>query len=166
MKEAVICLSIVATVVLCTLNVATASTGNYSTTFYNNARHTGDHMLMTRYSTSNGTLNRNYVTEGISTSSVTPNGTVYIGSLDHNFYALDVNTGAKVWSYATGDFVGDVPTVANGIVYVGSWDHNVYALNASTGAKVWSYTTGNIVWSSPVVVANGIVCVGRLDRNV
>jgi outer membrane protein assembly factor BamB len=115
MKKGLICLSIVAIVVLCTLNVATASTGNFSTTFHNNARHTGDHIPMARDSTSNGTLNWNYATEGILTSSATPIGIVYVGSWDGNVYALNANTGTKVWSYATGDIVLSSPTVANGI---------------------------------------------------
>jgi hypothetical protein len=38
MKKGLICLSIIAIVVFYTLNVATASTGNYSTTFHNNIR--------------------------------------------------------------------------------------------------------------------------------
>ena len=71
------------------------------------------------------------------------NGVVYFGSDDNNVYALNANTGAKLWSYATGSLaVASSPAVANGVVYVGSDDHNVYALNASTGAKLWSYTTG------------------------
>ncbi|MGB8311664.1 MAG: PQQ-binding-like beta-propeller repeat protein, partial [Halobacteriota archaeon] len=139
MKKALICLSIVAIVVFCTLNVATASTGNYSTTFYNNAWHTGNHIPMARGSTSNGTLNWNYVTKGILQSPpTTPNGIVYVGSQDHNVYALDANTGTKIWSYTTGSIVYSSPAVANGIVYIGSLDHNVYALDANTGTKVWS----------------------------
>ncbi|MGB8312203.1 MAG: PQQ-binding-like beta-propeller repeat protein [Halobacteriota archaeon] len=35
-------------------------------------------------------------------SFTTPNGIVYIGSLDHNVYALNVKTGTKVWNYTTG----------------------------------------------------------------
>ena len=139
MKKGLICLSTAAIIVFCTLNVATASTGNYSTTFYNNARHT----------------------EGILHSSpATPNGIVYIGSGDHNVYALNVDTGAKIWSYTTGSIVWSSPAVANGVVYVGSLDHNVYALDARTGAKIWSYTTGNWVLSSPSVPN------GRLRREI
>ena len=81
MKKGLICLSIVAILMFCMPNGATASTGNYSTTFHNNARHTGDHIPMARGSTSNGILNWNYVTEGILTSPATPNGIVYVGSL-------------------------------------------------------------------------------------
>ena len=73
------------------------------------------------------------------------NGVVYFGSDDGNVYALNASTGAKLWSYATGDGVDSSPAVANGVVYVGSDDGNVYALNASTGAKLWSYATGRRV---------------------
>ena len=86
MKKGLICLSIVAILMFCVPNGAVASTGNYSTTFHNNARHTGDHIPMARGSTSNGISNWNYVPEGILTSPATLNGIVYIGSWDHNVY--------------------------------------------------------------------------------
>ena len=154
MKKGLICLSIVAIVLFCTLNVATASTGDYSTTFHNNARHTNDHIPMARGSTSNGLSNWNYVTEGILTSRATSNGIVYVG-YEHNVYALDATTGMKIWSYSIGAMVSSSPTVSNGVAYVGSMDHNVYALDAATGAMMWSYATGDAVQSSPAV-SNGI----------
>ena len=42
-------------------------------------------------------------------------------------YALNASTGAKLWSYKTGDLVDTSPAVANGVVYVGSWDRKLYA---------------------------------------
>ena len=75
---------------------------------------------------------------------------------------LNAFTGAKLWSYKTGDVIYSSPTVANGVVYVGSLDGNIYGLNASTGDSLWSYTTGDFVESSPTVV-NGTVYVGSLD---
>jgi len=63
------------------------------------------------------------------------NGVVYVGSGDDNVYALNADTGAKLWSYTTGGGVYDSsPAVANGVVYVGSDDKNLYALNAKNGA--------------------------------
>jgi len=109
MKNALLCLSIVAIVMLCTLNVATASTGNYSTTIHNNARHTGDHIPMARDNKSNGILNWNYVTEGILIPPAIANGIVYVGSVDHNVYALNAATGTKVWNYTTGGWVLSPP---------------------------------------------------------
>jgi outer membrane protein assembly factor BamB len=55
------------------------------------------------------------------------NGVVYVGSEDGNMYALNAATGAKEWSYTTGNSVISSPAVANGVVYVGSNDQRVYA---------------------------------------
>jgi hypothetical protein len=84
------------------------------------------------------------------------NGVVYVGSFDDNVYALNANTGAKLWSYATGDTVESSPAVANGVVYIGSNNGNVYALNANTGAKLWTYSTGPNLISSPAVVDGAV----------
>ena len=106
-----------------------------------------------------------FPTEVMSTPAVV-NGVVYIGSTDNNVYALNASTGAKLWSFATGNAIySSAPAVANGVVYIGSTDNNVYALNASTGAKLWSYTAANQVWSSPAV-ANGVVYISEFGGNV
>jgi len=83
----------------------------------------------------------------------------------HNTITVNTATGAKLWSFPTGDIVFSSPAVADGVVYVGSFDHNVYALNAATGAKLWSDTTGNSVRSSPAV-ADGVVYEGSDDHNL
>ncbi len=70
------------------------------------------------------------------------NGVGYVGSEDHNIYALNAANGAQLWNYTSGGGIDSSPAVANGIVYVGSFDHNVYALNAATGVQIWNYTTG------------------------
>jgi outer membrane protein assembly factor BamB len=51
---------------------------------------------------------------------------VYVGSDDNNVYALNARTGAKLWSYASGNAVDSAPSVANGVVYVSSEDVKVY----------------------------------------
>jgi outer membrane protein assembly factor BamB len=63
----------------------------------------------------------------VHSSPAVANGVVYIGSADHNLYALNASTGAKLWSYTTGSEVYSSPVVVNGMVYVGSLDHKVYA---------------------------------------
>jgi len=85
------------------------------------------------------------------------NGVVYVGSADHDVYALNAGTGALLWKYTTGWTVSSSPAVANGVVYVGSLDGNVYALKAGTGALMWKHTGGD---SSSPAVANGVVYVG------
>jgi outer membrane protein assembly factor BamB len=57
-------------------------------------------------------------------SEVTASRPVYL-------YALDARTGARLWSYETGDVVPGSPTVANGVLFFGSYDTNVYAFEVS-----------------------------------
>ena len=69
---------------------------------------------------------------------------MYVGSLDHNVYALNASTGTKLWRHSIGAFVASSPALANGVVYIDG-GYNVYALNARTGAKLWSHSThGNL----------------------
>ena len=60
-------------------------------------------------------------------------GVVYVGSEDHNLYALNAADGDKLWNFTTGYYVDSDPAVSNGTVYFGSEDNSVYALNAATG---------------------------------
>jgi len=95
-------------------------------------------------------------------------GTVYVGSLDQNVYALDGSTGAREWTFATGGWVTSSPAIgSDGTVYVGSHDHNVYALDGATGARKWAFATGDAVyWASPALGADGTVYVGSEDHRL
>ena len=54
----------------------------------------------------------NYPTGDVVRSSPTiANGIAYVGSYDHNVYALNATTGTRVWSYPTGDVVSSSPAV-------------------------------------------------------
>lgn len=101
----------------------------------------------------------------IPSSPVIAHGIVYIGSQDHSFYALDANSGRKVWSYLTGGPIISTPAVVNGVVYFGSLDHSMYALDARTGRRIWNFSTGKSIRSSPVVV-NGVIYFGSIDGSL
>ena len=63
--------------------------------------------------------------DAISASPAVMNNVVYEGSWDGNVYALNAQTGSKIWSYNThGQAVESSPAVANGIVYFGADDDN------------------------------------------
>ncbi len=65
-------------------------------------------------------------------------GVAYVGSDDHDLYAIDTTTGAARWSATTGGAVSSSPAVDNGTVYVGSDDHKLYAFRATDGLLRWS----------------------------
>ena len=124
----------------------------------------------------------------ISTPAVA-NGTVYVGSSDHNLYALAAVSGALRWKFATGGRVSSSPAVAAGRVYFASYDSKLYALDAATGALAWTFSTAgerrfsgkhlhgaepaaevmpdpfDVFLSSPVVAA-GVVYFGSGDGNL
>ncbi len=69
------------------------------------------------------------------------NGTVYVGSMDHNLYALDVETGKPKWKFPTESSISSSPAVSDGLVYFGSYDGNFYAVDAETGKLKWKFET-------------------------
>jgi eukaryotic-like serine/threonine-protein kinase len=70
------------------------------------------------------------------------NGIVYIGSEDHNLYAVNEKSGKLLWKYTTGGAIHSSPAVYRDMIYFGSFDGNYYAVNASTGKFVWKFKTG------------------------
>jgi outer membrane protein assembly factor BamB len=99
--------------------------------------------------------------------------TVYIGSGDHNVYALNAKSGAVRWKFTTGNVVHATPALAGGIVFIGSWDRNFYALDAATGKVRWTYPTGDdrkiynqVGIEGSASVAAGIVYFGCRDSHL
>lgn len=100
----------------------------------------------------------------VDSSPAVVNGTIYVGSADNNFYAVNADTGEQQWVFETGDWVRSSPIVVNGTVFFGSNDGNLYAVGADTGTQQWAFETGGPVFSSPTV-ADGTVFVGSTDGN-
>jgi outer membrane protein assembly factor BamB len=99
----------------------------------------------------------------IRSSPAVSDGMVYIGSYDHNLYALDARTGEYVWKYAAEDVISSSPRVWQDLVFIGSDDRIVYALFKDSGRIAWSSLTRGRVISSPRA-AHGHVFVGSDDR--
>jgi outer membrane protein assembly factor BamB len=74
-------------------------------------------------------------------SPVVADGTLYVGSSDHNLYALDAVTGALKWKFETAGRITSSPAVSEGSVYFGSFDSNFYAVDAATGKLKWKFKT-------------------------
>jgi eukaryotic-like serine/threonine-protein kinase len=66
---------------------------------------------------------------------------VFVGSTDHNLYALDRNSGALKWKFETGSRVTSSPAVVAGAVFFESYDGTFYAVDAATGKLKWKFKT-------------------------
>lgn len=103
-------------------------------------------------------------------------GTLYIGSHNNIFYALNPD-GTEKWRFKAGepvfteqheDWKGVLSTPAiakDGTIYFTSLSNYLFALN-SDGTEKWRYnikTTGDI-WSSPVIDKDGTIYVGAANE--
>lgn len=103
-------------------------------------------------------------------SPVVKGNKVYFGSSDSNIYALELETGDKIWSYKTGGSVHSSPALSGNSLVTGSWDSNVYCVDASSGKEKWKFETGkdleSYIWlgvqASPTI-DNGTVYIGSRD---
>ena len=82
----------------------------------------------------NSEFTGSYTISGVYGNAVV-NNVQYSGALDNKTYALDVQTGALIWSYQTNGNIYSAPTAANGVLYFGSDDHNVYAVGQVSGGS-------------------------------
>jgi outer membrane protein assembly factor BamB len=87
--------------------------------------------------------------------------TVYVGSADGNFYALNAANGNKRWVYPSGG--GNKPFDNSGTVYFGTGSGDVYALGG--GTLVWRHRNllgvdGRVAYDS------GLAWVGSYDGDL
>src|SRR5256714_13884 len=69
--------------------------------------------------------------------------TVFIGSYDGNFYALNARSGGVHWTHRDGGKISGAPTVVGNVVYYSSLgNHDSVGLNVSSGSRVWRYGFG------------------------
>ena len=92
-------------------------------------------------------------------------GKLYVGSMDHKLYALDLEKGTKAWEFTLQGSVKSSPTIgADGTVYVGARDdYTFYGLNARDGKSNWSFTTSDDIESSAALSTDGTLYVGSRD---
>lgn len=68
-------------------------------------------------------------------------GSVFVGSQDGDFRAIDLQTGKEQWKKELGYTVESSAAVVGDHIYVGSGDGFLYALKPETGEAVWKYET-------------------------
>ncbi len=102
---------------------------------------------------------------GILAAPVVGTGFVFVGSMDNNFYALDVRSGWAAWRYRAGGAIVSTAALLDDLVFFGSVDSQVYALDASDGRVVWRYETQDQVTASPAVYEDAVY-IGGVDGNL
>jgi outer membrane protein assembly factor BamB len=90
-------------------------------------------------------------------------GTVYVASLDHTLYALDLQTGTEQWRFTAEGALAERPLVLDGRLYIGSFDHTLYAIE--DGESVWELEGQNWFWGTPTTDGTNIYAVD-VDGNV
>lgn len=98
---------------------------------------------------------------------VGPDGTVYVGDVNGNFYAVDPATGEPKWSMKADGYILFPSTLSGDgkTVYIGSSDHHLYALNTATGEERWKRDVGAEIRQQVTVTDEGTVVLAS-DRNV
>lgn len=76
-------------------------------------------------------------------------GVLFVGSYDHNLYALDAERGAFIWKFPTKGGVASTPAIFENMVLIGSDDGNLYAISCRTGTQAWGCKLGGAIRSSP-----------------
>ena len=64
-------------------------------------------------------------------------GVVFAGGTDGVLRALDLQTGARLWTHTFDGTLSTSPLPAGGVVYVGTYGRRLVALDAQTGQEVW-----------------------------
>jgi|GEM_PF-1445228 len=92
-------------------------------------------------------------------------GTVYAGSRNKVFYAVNSN-GTLKWSYTAPNQIYTAAAIdSEGTVYFGNRDAKIYAVNSS-GTLKWTFTTGSTVSSAPAIGADGTIYAGSGDMKL
>jgi outer membrane protein assembly factor BamB len=104
----------------------------------------------------------------IESSPLLKNGRLYFGSWDHNVYAIDADTGKKIWSYPADDQVNTSAAYWHGRIFIATDGGTLYALSARTGRKLWSAQSqskfgAREFWYATPTVAYGRVYIGNTD---
>ena len=83
---------------------------------------------------------------------IVADGILYTGSGNGTLYAVDVQTGKKIWSTDGFSQLENSGAVAGDTLVVGGYDARIRALDRHTGEVLWSFDTVYPVQASPLIV--------------
>ena len=87
-----------------------------------------------------GSLNWEFETKGaVYSTPLLDENYLYIGSADHNFYALDKETGEKLWEFQTKGEIHSSACLKGDLIFFASGDGNLYVVDKNSGKDVWQF---------------------------
>lgn len=96
------------------------------------------------------------------------NGTLYVGTLSGNLYALNATDGKQKWvKMLEGNGIWGTPATDGEKVYVGTVKGNTgkfYALNAATGEIAWSKEEEGSIIAGPLVTTDQVIYTTETGR--
>lgn len=101
----------------------------------------------------------------VASMSLDSNNRGFFGTTGGTFYAVNIKTGAVLWSVNVGSVITSTAAVYGNTVYFGSDNGNLYALDTATGAPRSGFpiATGGPIGDSPTVTEDGIFF-GSFDK--
>jgi outer membrane protein assembly factor BamB len=119
--------------------------------------------------TANGNRGQDAIGSAAS-ATIGPDGTIYVGANNSNFYAVDP-AGQQKWLYeAERELAGIWTTAAlsadSSTLYFGANKGGIYALNTRDGSLKWQFPIFASVYSSPALDARGTLYTGSTVGHV
>ena len=84
-------------------------------------------------------------------------GVVYVGGDDHTLYAVDLESGKKLWRFEVGGPVRSTPVVVGDHLFFTSEDGVLYAVDIKPGKYKWQFSPAGEVTFEPVVFSDFIL---------
>ncbi len=91
---------------------------------------------------------------------------VYVPSMDHFLYAVNVSDGSQVWKTDMGAAcVNGLALDQDGTIYLSTLGNEVLAVNSAGGRIKWRFPLKGNAWAVPVV-KDGVVYIGDLTNKI
>jgi outer membrane protein assembly factor BamB len=93
-----------------------------------------------------------------SSPNITPDGkTILFGNDTAQVFAVDAQTGKKLWEGKSGDRVNACPAIGHGAAFFTGCDARLLALDLKDGSEKFAVDLGGLAPGSPTIFDNGIV---------
>lgn len=91
---------------------------------------------------------------------------VYVASMDHSLYAINVKDGSQVWAVDIGSPMLAAPVLAeDGTLYVSTIGSQIIAVNSTSGSISWKFDANGAIWNTPYL-KDGVLYFGDVSNKV